>query len=80
MNIKEDVKQMKTDIANMQISINYVVKMLEDISLTMSASKDNKDTLKSMMNGFKDVISKDPNLAKRPDVLNIINNLFKVTP
>ena len=74
------MEKMKKDIQQIRDDVEYIKKIVEDLSLTIKTPKEGNDILNGMMDNFKTMINSDPNLKKRPDIKNTINNLFKVTP
>lgn len=79
MNVKQKIDQITLDIVDIKKDVDYIKQIVEDIQLSMRP-KESNNALENMMSNIQSMLHNDPNLKNKPEILNTVDNLFKVKP
>lgn len=71
---------LETDVVEIKKDVEYIKKMIEDLTLNMSGNKDNRKSAKSAMDIVKNMVATDPNMKKNPVMQETLNKLFEALP
>jgi len=73
-----DMETLEKDIAAIKLQNAYIVRMLEDLTLTFKGNAKNKNMAKDVMGIMRGMVETNPDIAKSPMMKDMLTKMSEV--